>query len=399
MFKKRMSLSIPAALVLAVLLITLAFGANSLAGASQAQAASASLPQPVTAAAKQGGSNSLVGLYKSVHASVVEVVNLAQNSQYSSTPVEQALGSGFVWDSNGDIVTNDHVVQGADALQVLFADGTRLNATLVGTDPSADLAVLRVDPRAATLQPIAQGDMSQVEVGEDVIAIGTPFGYQGTLTVGIVSGLGRTISSQTQFSIPNAIQTDAAINPGNSGGPLLNLQGQVIGVNDQIQSSSGSSSGVGFAIPISIVQRVVPAVIKNGSYAHAYLGVSGDTYNSMWASELGLPANAKGVYVVGVAQGGPAEQAGLRGGTQNSGILLSAANGGGDYLASGGDLITAIDGQAVNSMDQLMTYLSEKTSPNQTVRLTVIRPNSGQGTLNVTLGVQPDNSGITQTSN
>lgn len=395
MFKKRLSLSVPALIVMAVLLIPLAFGARS---ASQATAAPVAAPAAVAPAAAPQGTGSLAALYKTVHGSVVEVVNLAQNNRYSSAPVEQGLGSGWIWDNNGHIVTNDHVVQGADALQIIFSDGTRADATLVGTDPSADIAVLKVDPSVAALRPLAQGNMANVEVGDDVVAIGNPYGWQGTLTVGIVSGLGRTISSQTQFSIPNAIQTDAAINPGNSGGPLLDLQGEVIGVNDQIESASGSNSGVGFAIPISIVQRVVPSIIKSGSYAHAYLGISGDTYNSTWASELGLPAKAKGVYVVEVAQGGPAANAGLHGGSQDSNIMLGASNGGASYLPSGGDLITGIDGQPVNSMDDLMTYLSEKASPGQTVKLSVTRGNQ-QGTIDITLGTQPATARIDQTSN
>ena len=404
MWQKYFRFSIPALLVLAVLLAPLAFGGYLTTVAAQATGTSGPTPSVQntslvsTSPAKEGGSQTLVDLYKSVNASVVEVVNLAQVTRFSSTPVEQALGSGFVWNSEGYIVTNDHVVNGADALQVVSADGTRADATLVGVDPSSDLAVIKVDPSAVTLQSVSQGDMSQVEVGQDVVAIGNPYGYQGTLTVGIVSGLGRTISSQTDYSIPNAIQTDAAINPGNSGGPLLNLEGQVIGVNDQIESSSGSSSGVGFAIPISIVQRVVPALIKDGKYQHAYLGIGGDTYNSTWAKELGLPAKAKGVYIMNVVPGGPAQKAGLRGGTQDSGVLLSIGTAGPQYLSTGGDLVTAIDGKPINTMDDLMTYLSEKTSPNQTVNLTVARANGQQIKLAVKLGVQPDSASASQST-
>jgi S1-C subfamily serine protease len=283
-------------------------------------------------------------------------------------------------------------------LQVVFADGTRAEATLVGTDPSSDLAVIKVDLDPVALQPIALDDMSRVAVGQDVVAIGNPYGYQGTMTVGIVSGLGRTISSQTDYSIPNAIQTDAAINPGNSGGPLLNRQGKVIGVNDQIESTTGSNSGVGFAVPISIVQRVVPALIKDGRYQHAYLGISGNTYNAIWSEALDLPADAKGVYVMGVVQGAPAQQAGLRGGTQNSRVLLEIGMRGPEYLPSGGDLITAINGQAITGMDDLMTYLSEQTAPKQTAGLTVLRSGGQQISLEVELGIQPGNVRLSQTS-
>lgn len=328
-------------------------------------------------------------LYEDVNPSVVEVVNLASAGRFTSTPIEQGLGSGFVWDEDGHIVTNDHVVEGADVLHVIFADGTRLEAKLVGTDPSSDLAVLSVDPDAVELKPIALGDMSGVRVGESVVAIGNPYGHLGTMTEGIVSGLGRTISSQTSFSIANAIQTDAAVNPGNSGGPLLNEWGQVIGVNDQIESGSGSSSGVGFAIPISIVRRVVPALIESGQYEHSYLGLSGGAYNMLWAEELGLPDTARGVYVLGVTQNGPAAKAGLRGGSDDTSILLEITQRGPQYLQAGGDLITAIDGRPVSGMDDLMTYLSESTTPGQKVELTVLRSGGKEKSITVTLGVQP----------
>lgn len=328
-------------------------------------------------------------IYEQVNPSVVEVINLARAGRFSSTAVEQGLGSGFVWDAAGHIVTNQHVVDGASELQVVFADGTRVEAKLIGTDASSDLAVIKVDPNAVELQPVTLGDMAEVRVGQAVVAIGNPYGRLGTMTQGIVSGLGRTIDSQSSFSIANAIQTDTAINPGNSGGPLLNVQGEVIGVNDQIESTTGSNSGVGFAIPISIVQRVAPALIEDGSYQHAYLGISGSAYNVMWADALGLPEDAKGVYVMAATPGGPAAKAGLRGGAQDTEVLLDISQYGPSYLQGGGDLITAVDGLEVSSMDELMTYLSEQTSPGQTVALTVIRSGGKQMTLEVTLGVQP----------
>ncbi len=329
-------------------------------------------------------------VYDTVNPSVVEVINLARAGRFSSAAVEQGLGSGFVWDEKGYIVTNQHVVDGASELQVVFSDGTRVKAELIGVDASSDLAVIVVDPSAVDLTPVSLGDMAEVRVGQTVVAIGNPYGHLGTMTQGIVSGLGRTIDSQSSFSIANAIQTDAAINPGNSGGPLLDVHGQVIGVNDQIESASGSNSGVGFAIPISIVQRVVPALIADGSYRHAYLGISGSAYNVMWAAALNLPADVKGVYVMAATQGGPAAKAGLRGGAQDTDVLLEISQFGPSYLQGGGDLITAVDGRQVSSMDELMTYLSEQTSPGQTVKLSVIRSGGKQVTLDVTLGVQPD---------
>ncbi len=348
----------------------------------------------------------LEAVYQKVNPSVVQVINLAQPTasalgggrfgrgttpqQGSGQAVPQGEGSGFIWDTQGHIVTNDHVVQGATQLQVIFADGTQVDATLVATDPNSDLAVIKVDPtQVNSLVPVELGDMSQVKVGDLAIAIGNPFGFQGTMTRGIVSALGRSIPSQTNFSIPEAIQTDAAINPGNSGGPLLNAEGQVIGVNDQIQSQSGSSSGVGFAIPVSIVKRVVPSLISTGQYQASYLGLAGQTYSKAWAQALGFPANVKGVYVAQVTSGGPAEKAGLRGGSQDTNILLGADQTGVTYLQSGGDLITAIDGQKLNTIDDLLIYLAEHTSPGQKVSLTVLRAGGQQQTITVTLAVRP----------
>lgn len=404
MLRKQLVIWIAALLVLMVVLVPLALGDSSTGSATQAAAeaaptATTNVISLVTTSTLASQENlSLVELYRNVNSSVVEVVNLADATRYSKLPVEQGLGSGFVWDVEGHIVTNDHVVEGADALQVILADGSRVKATLVGADPSSDLAVIKVDPDAVALQPVSLGDMSDVAVGQDVVAIGNPYGHQGTMTVGIVSGLGRTIASQTDFSIPNAIQTDAAINPGNSGGPLLSLQGEVIGVNDQIESTTGSNSGVGFAIPISVVQRVIPALIDEGRYEHAYLGISGSTYNPMWAEALNLPEDARGVYVTAVVRGAPAQVAGLAGGAENSGVLLEISMRGPEYLPGGGDLITKIDGRAVASMDDLMAYLSESTAPGQSIQLTVVHPGGQQDVVKVKLGVQPASDRLGQTS-
>jgi S1-C subfamily serine protease len=373
------------------------------ATATGLQPVSSRSPVPAAAAGLtisiQPGANTesqiLEAVYKKVNPSVVKIVNLAQPQSRrfrSLGAIPQGEGSGFVWDTQGHIVTNDHVVEGADQLQVTFADGTIADAQLVGTDPGSDLAVIKVDPAATTLAPVELGDMSQVQVGEMAIAIGNPFGYEGTMTRGIVSALGRSIASQTSFSIPEAIQTDASINPGNSGGPLLNEQGQVIGVNDQIESASGSNSGVGFAIPVSILQRVAPVLIKMGSYQHAYLGFSGETYSKVWAKTLGLPANAKGVYVLDVVSGGPAESSGLRAGSTDTSVLLSLDRTGPVYLQSGGDLITAIDGRSISKIEDLLVYLEETTSPGQTVKLTVLRHGKPL-TLTVTLDARSGPAG------
>ena len=331
-------------------------------------------------------------VYQKVNPSVVQIVNLsARGNSRSAGAVPRGEGSGFVWDMEGHIVTNDHVVRGADKLQVTFADGTTVEARLVGTDPDGDIAVVKVDPELVTLVPVEQGDISEVKVGQQAIAIGNPFGFQGTMTVGIVSALGRSIPAVTGFNIPEAIQTDAAINPGNSGGPLLNVRGQVIGVNAQIQSASGSNSGVGFAIPISLVQRIAPALIQSGVYHHAYLGISGQTYSRAWAQALGLPADARGAYVAEVVTGSPAAKAGLRAGTQDTDVLL-ALDGTGTpvYLQRGGDLIVVIDGQPVTKMDDLLIYLEEQASPGQVVRLTILRSGNRQQTVSVKLGERPE---------
>jgi 2-alkenal reductase len=355
-------------------------------------------PPPAMVIDVQPGANSesqiLEAVYRKVNPSVVQVVNLVQSSRLRNAgAVPQGEGSGFVWDRQGHIVTNDHVVKGADKLQVIFTDGTTLDARLVGTDPDSDLAVIQVDPQLANLVPVELGDMAQVQVGDMAIAIGNPFGLEGTMTRGIVSALGRTIPSQTAFSIPEAIQTDAAINPGNSGGPLLNERGQVIGVNDQIQSANGANSGVGFAIPVSIVRRVVPALIQNGRYDHAYLGISGGAYSKAWAAALGFPADVKGIYVLAITPNGPASRAGLRAGTTNTDVVLGTDRGGLTYLQRGGDLITAIDGQPMTRMDDLLIYLEEKAAPGQIVRLTVLRDGGQQETITVKLEARPTQTG------
>jgi S1-C subfamily serine protease len=385
----------------AVLPVVLRPAAQSLSGApSQAVAPSQSKTTASAAAptvtinvppAIEAESQLVSDIYRKVNPSVVQIVNLAvQRFGPSTDAVPQGEGSGFVWDAAGHIVTNDHVVRGADRLQVNFSDGTTLDAELVGSDPNGDIAVVKVDPRSAPLVPVEQGDMSKVEVGQPVFAIGNPFGFEGTLTSGIVSALGRSIPAVTGFDIPEAIQTDASINPGNSGGPLLNVHGQVIGVNSQIDSTTRSSSGVGFAIPISLVQRIVPSLIKAGAYGHAYLGLSAGTFTQAWAGALGFPANVKGAYVLSVVQGGPVDSAGLQPGTVDSNILLGSDSFGRPvYLQRGGDLVTAIDGKPVIGMSDILIYLEEHASPGQKVRLTVLRAGGSSRSVDVVLGERP----------
>ena len=303
---------------------------------------------------------------------------------------QQALGSGFVWDKQGDIVTNNHVVAGASSISVTFSDGTTADAKVVGADPFADLAVIKVDVPADLLQPVQIADSSQVRVGQIAIAIGNPFGFSGSMSEGIVSGLSRSIPADSsgntsttggRYSIPDIIQTDAAINPGNSGGVLVNDQGQVIGVTAAIESSAQSNSGVGFVIPSAIVQKVVPSLIKDGKYEHPWLGLSGMTLTSDVAQAMNLKASQKGVLVMTVVDNGPSAKAGLK--PSNTQATVSGAQ-----VNVGGDVITAINGQVVKRFEDLTSYLLSQTQPGQTVTLTVLRGGQEQ-TVKVTLGTIP----------
>lgn len=337
-------------------------------------------------------------VYTKVNPSVVYIENLttfARSRFGSNATVPSSSGSGWVWDNQGHIVTNNHVVQGADQLNVTFADGVVVPADVVGTDAGADLAVIKVDPSLVDLVPAEQGTMDDIKVGARAIAIGNPFGLVGTMTTGIVSAVGRSLNSDptnlSSFSIPQVIQTDAAINPGNSGGPLLNERGQVVGVNFQIESSAGVNSGVGFAIPINIVQRVVPALIKTGTYQHAYMGIRGQTFSPAWAQVLNLPKDARGAYVMDVVGGGPAGKAGLRGATGgDTSVVLGVGQAGVAYLPAGGDLITAVDGQLVKQFDDILVYLESQKSPGDKIALTVMRAGGQTGTVTITLGVRPN---------
>jgi S1-C subfamily serine protease len=357
-----------------------------------AAAGSVSAPTPmVVPAGSDSDAQILKAIYEKVNPSVVYIENLARPA--TSSPTDQALpdsqGSGFVWDADGHIVTNDHVVRGADQLQVTFFDGVVLPAEVVGSDPDSDIAVIKVDPTLINVAPVEQGDILQVEVGQRAIAIGNPFGLAGSMTSGIVSAIGRSIQAITGFSIPEAIQTDAAINPGNSGGPLLNERGQVIGVNAQIRSDVRANSGVGFAIPINIVQRVAPALIKDGAYHHAFLGITGRTYSPAWAEALGFDRESRGAYVMDVIGGGPAERAGVHAGSADTKIPLAVGPNGPVYLTGGGDLILAIDDSPVKAFDDLLVYLESYKSPGDSVKLTVQRPGEADRIVVVTLAERP----------
>ena len=358
------------------------------------------LPKPkVVIATPEGGVDYetavLANIYDQVNESVVNVTVLNRGesllpNQHPSSGIdpndflEVSSGSGFVWDTLGHIVTNNHVVADAEQLQVTFSDGAVAVADLVGTDVDSDLAVLLVDPVGYNLVPISVGDMDNVTVGMRVAAIGNPFGLQGTLTSGIVSAIGRSIPARGGFSIPDSIQTDAAINPGNSGGPLLNEQGELIGVNAQIRSDVRANSGVGFAIPVSIVARVVPSIIDTGSYLHSYLGVSGGTLSPICADELGVPKTLRGAVISQVLSRTPASRAGLRGGDKSINSVYPSIC----PDATGGDIILAIDDVPVTTFDDVLAYLQRYTSPGDTVTLTILRDGQTMS-VDVTLGERP----------
>jgi 2-alkenal reductase len=292
-------------------------------------------------------------------------------------------GTGFVWDQDGHIVTNYHVVAGATDVEVIFANDTLVKAEVLGGDPDADLAVIKVDLPTSELQPIILGDSDALQVGQLSIAIGNPFGQEFTMTSGIISGIGRTIrSGNSSFSIPQVIQTDAPINPGNSGGPLLNRQGEVIGINTQMLSSTGVSSGIGFAVPINIAKQVVPTLIKGEAYQYAWLGISGTSLTAEGAEYRKLPAGTRGALVTSVFEDGPAAKAGLQGSDESLPIESEA-------YRFGGDLIAAINGQAIIEMNDLIAYLVKETKPGDKVTLDVIRADGSQETIEVTLGVRP----------
>jgi 2-alkenal reductase len=326
----------------------------------------------------------LVNLYQRVNPAVVYIEVLVDDGETLS-PL--GSGSGFVIAKEGHIVTNNHVVEMADALEVIFSDGSVADAQILGTDPYSDLAVIQVDISPERLVPLELSDSSTLQVGQRVIAIGNPFGLDGTMTVGIISALGRTLPAQVlegsgRFSNPEIIQTDAAINPGNSGGPLLDIRGRVVGVNTAIRSTTGTNSGIGFAVPVGTVRRIVPALIKDGVYRYPYLGITYDTRFTMaeLAGPLGLPVT-HGALIDRVTSGTAADRAGLRGGDYEVEFMGTTVN-------AGGDIIVAIDGYKLRDFDDLIAYLVRETQVGQQVVLTVIRDGENLD-ISVTLGERP----------
>jgi serine protease Do len=303
----------------------------------------------------------------------------------------QAQGSGFVWDKQGHIITNNHVVDGSDQIYVTFSDGKTLSAKLVGRDPDSDLAVIQVeDANKVQLQPILVGDSTKAKVGQFVVAIGNPFGLENTMTFGIISAIGRSIPAngessvlggQPSYTIPDVIQTDAPVNPGNSGGVLLDLDGNLLGVPSQIESPVRASAGVGFAIPAAIVKQVVPALIEKGTFDHAWIGISGGTLPPELAEAMGLPSTQRGALVSAVTKGSPADKAGLIGSSKDAEIS-------GQQVKVGGDVIVGIAGQPVNEFDDLVTYLAREGKVGDTVDLKVIRDGK-ETTVALTFAARP----------
>jgi S1-C subfamily serine protease len=307
---------------------------------------------------------SLTDLFQRVEESVVQITDSSETDVF-----ESRLGSGFVYDDNGHIITNHHVVSGGgNRLDVTFPDGTVYRASLIGSDPSADIAVLYVEEVSKEkLLPLSLADSSKVRVGERVAAIGNPFGLSGSLSTGIVSGVGRQIPAQQEegFTIPDVIQTDAPINPGNSGGPLLNMRGEVIGINSAIYSTTGQFAGVGFAIPSNTIAQVVPSLITTGSYQHPWLGVAGRDMTPGIADRLGLD-EPRGFLVMDVVAGSPAEKAGILKGNEDTVID-------GIPIKLGGDVIIAVDNNTVRKIDDLLAYVEMEKSVGDDLELTILR--------------------------
>lgn len=305
----------------------------------------------------------LADLFSQSQDGVVQII--VRKSTDNAT--DRAIGSGIVYDLNGHIITSNHVVDQYQKIRVVFHDGMSYTAKITGTDPFADLAVIKVDAAPQNLHTLSLGDSSKLRIGDQVIAIGSPFGLTGSMTTGIISQLGRILNPPNigSFSIPNVIQTDAAINPGNSGGPLLNDRGEVIGINTAIQTQTGEFSGVGFAIPSNTMQRIVPVLIKDGHYKHPWLGVSGISVDSDLADNLGLSTQT-GFLIETIVPDSPASRAGLHASNQNKTID-------GVKYKFGGDIIVAVDNIPVKKLEDLLNYLQDNKSAGDKMILKIIR--------------------------
>ena len=321
----------------------------------------------------------ITNLYQRVGPSVVHITTRVITQSFFFGPsASEGTGSGFIWDDNGHIVTNFHVIENANSIEVKLSDDEVVPAQVVGIDPPNDLAVIKVDVPPDSLQPLEVGESENLQVGQRAIAIGNPFGLDRTLTTGVVSALGRPLQTDQDNYIFNVIQTDAAINPGNSGGPLLDSRGRVIGVNTAVRQDA---QGIGFAVPIDTVKQVVPILIEAGTYPHPWLGLLGYSITPEWAEALDLPVE-QGVLVAQLYREGPAVAAGLQGAQQQ--VIV-----GNRRILAGGDIITAIEGTAVVDWNSLTEYLALKTQVGDTVTLTLLR-NGRELQLDLTLTAQPN---------
>lgn len=332
----------------------------------------------------------LTNIYERVNPSVVNIEIVS--AFHSDTSIIDSSGSGFVLDRDGHIVTNAHVVREAEEILVTFYDGYVSSAELIGIDDYSDLAVISVNAERAPLVPVILGDSNTLQVGQRVVAIGNPFGLDGSMTVGIVSALGRSLPSAQlldpnylQYSNPSIIQVDASVNPGNSGGPLLNSYGEVIGINTAIRTENGVFQGIAFSVPVNTLKRVVPQLIESGEAEYSWLGISspqtdGGFSVAALADDLELPVR-QGILISGVSANSPAERAGLQSGTETAVVR-------GVPIPTDSDIIVAINGQMVRDIDDLVAYLVENTSPGDVVVLTIVRDGETLD-LNVTLGTRP----------
>lgn len=345
-------------------------------------------PQGMNISRPNAPNNILHDIFKQVQDSVVQITRTVPQTTIVMDPSQEnrtALGSGFLFDDDGHIITNNHVVGDARVVDITFTNGDRLRANVSSTDPYIDIAVLKIveaennTVQEGELKPLPLGNSSSLVVGDQVIAIGNPYGLAGTMTSGIVSQVGRLVQAPgVAFSVPDVIQTDAAVNPGNSGGPLLNLQGQVVGVN-----FAALQQGLGFAIPTNLIQKVVPVLIEEGNYTHPYLGFTGTTLTSDLAATIeNITQDVKGVSVNTLVEGGPADNAGLRGTTT-------------DHYGSkhGGDVIVGIDGDTIREFEQLVSYIEKNKSPGDSVILSVFR-NGNITDVEATLGERPSPSSL-----
>jgi putative serine protease PepD len=377
MIRPTRTLSLAAALVAAA-----GIGAGGAATYAALSEDTRTVVRPVTVEGSEPAASasplSVNQIYRRAYKGVVEITVTADASESPfGGPRAQGQGSGFVYDREGHVVTNQHVVQGASSVSVRLWNGQTYDAEIVGTDASTDLAVLDVDAPASVLTPLRLGDSSEVKVGDGVVAIGSPFGLEQTVTSGIVSALHRQMTAPNDFSINDSIQTDAAINHGNSGGPLLNSRGRVIGVNAQIESESGGNDGVGFAIPSNTVRSIVSQLVETGQVEHAYLGVGVQTIPASVADELDL---VEGVALTEVRPDTPASRAGLRAATGSR--LVD-----GQSYPTGGDVVTALDGKDVTSAEELQSVI-DASKPGDTVSITFVRDGDSR-TVRVQLASRP----------